>query len=231
MVILALAPFAFNPDTQKEQRRQIENITWPLLFMGATAMLVFSGYLMYLLAFVLKAACLYCITSAIFAATMFVLTLLGRRWEDVGQLFFTGLIVAVLTTVGTLAVYAPLNNPQAAEANVPGQAGPPISTVSGEAEIQLAEHLKAIDARMYGAWWCPHCHDQKQLFGNQAAKVFPYVECDAEGKRPQVEVCRSKSEVTGFPTWEINGKFYSGTQSLAKLAELSGYTGPKNFNH
>ncbi len=231
MAGLALAPLALNPDTQKELRRKVESTTWPLLFMGATAMMVFSGYLMYLLAFVLKAACLYCITSALFTTSMFVLTLLGQRWEDVGQLVFTGLIVMVLTMVGTLAVYAPISNPDAAEANVPGQAGPPVSTVSGEAEIQLARHLKATGATMYGAWWCPHCHDQKQLFGSEAAKILPYVECDAEGKRPQVNLCRSKEGLTGYPTWEINGQFYSGTQSLQKLAELTGYTGPTNFKN
>jgi hypothetical protein len=29
--------------------------------------------------------------------------------------------------------------------------------------------------------------------------------------------------VTGYPTWEIEGKFYGGMQSLDELAKLSGF--------
>jgi glutaredoxin len=83
---------------------------------------------------------------------------------------------------------------------------------------------------MYSAWWCPHCHDQKELFGSEATAIMPNVECDPEGINPQTALCRSKSEVTGFPTWEINGEFYPGVQPLSRLAELSGYTGPTNFS-
>ncbi|HEY9888334.1 MAG TPA: hypothetical protein V6D02_08030, partial [Candidatus Obscuribacterales bacterium] len=32
-------------------------------------------------------------------------------------------------------------------------------------EGQLAQHLTAQGATMYGAFWCPHCADQKELFG------------------------------------------------------------------
>jgi uncharacterized membrane protein/glutaredoxin len=229
MAILALAPLLLNADTQKELRHKLENTTWSLLFIGATAMAIFSGYLMYVLAFDLQAVCLYCITSATFATTLFVLTLIGRHWEDFGQLVFTGLIVGMVTLVGTLAVYAPLNSSASAVVDSPGATGPPIAAVSGEAELQLAQHLKEVGATMYGAWWCPHCHDQKELFGRPAAKVFPYVECAADGQNPQPELCRSKEGVKGFPTWEINGEFYSGTQTLDTLADLSDYQGPRDF--
>lgn len=231
MAVMALAPFVINPDRQKELRNRVESLTWPLLFMGATAMLVFSGYLMYLLAFEIQAACLYCITSAVFAASMFVLTILGRRWEDVGQLVFTGFIVAVVTLVGTLAVYAPINNPSAVETTVPGEAGPPVVNPSGTAELQLAQHLADVDAKMYGAWWCPHCHDQKELFGQAAAKVMPYIECAEDGQNAQAALCRSVEGLSGFPSWEINGELLVGTQSLETLAEASGYTGPRDFQN
>ena len=48
-------------------------------------------------------------TSATFALTMFLLILFGKRWDDFGQLAFTGIIVAVITLTGTLAVYAPIH--------------------------------------------------------------------------------------------------------------------------
>lgn len=34
---------------------------------------------------------------------------------------------------------------------------------------------------MYGAFWCSHCHEQKEAFGSQAMKDFPYVECYPDG--------------------------------------------------
>lgn len=231
MATLALGPLAVSEESNKEFRNTLTNWSWLLLFIGAIAMVTFSGYLMYLLAFELKAACIYCITSALFSVSMLVLTVIGRRWDDGGQLVFSGLIVAVITMTGTLAIYAPIHSPQTAEANIPGEAGPPVTTTSGPAEVQLAEHLAASGAAMYGAWWCPHCHDQKQLFGQAAAKVIPYVECAADGQNPQTEVCQAKPEVTGFPTWEVNGQFYGGTQALGTLAEASGYAGPQDFQN
>ncbi|WP_008310240.1 vitamin K epoxide reductase family protein [Leptolyngbya sp. PCC 6406] len=229
MATMALAPLAIDADRNKDLRKTLESWTWLGLFLGSVAMMVFSGYLMYLLAFVLKTPCIYCITSACFACGMFGLAIAGRYWEDSGQLIFTGLIVAVVTLTGTLAIYAPINSPRSADSNIPGQAGPPITTVSSEAQVQLAQYLTDVGAVMYGAWWCPHCHDQKQLFGQEAAKTITYVECADDGQNPQVERCQSTPGIQGFPTWQVNGEFYSGTQSLEALADISGYTGPREF--
>lgn len=231
MLILAVAPLVVNPDQNKSLRQKLEAWTWPLMFLLATAMVVFSAYLMTLLAFELQAFCPYCIASALFAISMFAIVLLGNHWEDLGQLAFMGIIVGVVTLTSTLAIYAPVRSGGGSRpsAIVAGQPGPPISTASGPAEVALANHLKDIDANMYGAWWCPHCHQQKQLFGAEATAAFNYVECAEDGQNPQPDLCRSKAQITGFPTWEINGEFYSGTQSLARLAELSGYEGPTDF--
>ena len=229
MLVMAVAPLLVNADTKKELRQKLESWTWPLMFMLATAMLVFSGYLMTVLAFELQTACPYCIGSALFALAMFVIILLGNRWDDLGQLAFMGFIVGVLTITSTLAVYAPINAGSSPSGNVAGQAGPPITTASGPAEVALARHLKNIGATMYAAWWCPHCHDQKQLFGAKATAALNLVECAEDGQNSQADLCRSKPQITGFPSWEINGEFYAGTQSLARLAELSGYTGPTDF--
>ncbi|NEP16377.1 MAG: vitamin K epoxide reductase family protein [Leptolyngbya sp. SIO4C1] len=231
MLVLSLGPLAVNLEKQPELRQRLESWTWPLLFVGATGMMVFSGYLMYILTTELRAACLYCIASATFTVLMFLLTLLGRRWDDRGQLVFTGIIVAVVALVGTLGVYAPLNNPGAAIANSSGEIGPPIRNVSGEAEIALAQHLKAVDAKMYGAYWCPHCHDQKELFGQQALAEMPYIECAPDGRDSQTDLCRSIPQITGFPTWEVGGQYLPGKQTLETLAQASGYEGPQNFKN
>lgn len=235
MATFALAPLAVKPEANKQLRGNLENWTWLLLFAGSTAMMVFSGYLMYIMAteFVipngLQSLCYYCVVSAIFATTLFVLTLLGRTWDDVGQLFFTGVVVGMLVLVGSLGVYANVNNPAVAD----GGAAPeiPVTNTSGEAEIALARHLKSAGAVMYGAYWCSHCYEQKMLFGREAAKEFNYVECSPDGVgAPQAEVCQTKG-VQGYPTWEINGEMVSGTLPLNELADKSGYTGSREFKN
>ena len=104
------------------------------------------------------------------------------------------------------------------------------TTKSGTAELGLARHLRKIGAKMYGAYWCPHCHDQIALFGKEAYSILPYVECAQDGKNSQANACL-EAGVRGFPTWSINGKKYEGTQTLEQLAQASGYKGPQNFQN
>ena len=245
MVIFALAPLAVDSAKKKELRSKLENWTWLLLLAGAIAMTVFSGYLMYLLAFKIKAVCLYCLASAAFSLSLLGLTIMGRTWEDIGQILFTAIVVGMVTLIGTLGVYAGVNNPDGTTSLAPGQISPPslspsgeptpgvgwtITTTSGESEIALARHLKQIGAKEYIAWWCPHCHEQKQLFGKEAYREINAIECDRSGKNPRPDLC-SAAKVESFPSWEINGQLHSGVQSLDELAQLSGYKGPRNFKN
>ena len=96
---------------------------------------------------------------------------------------------------------------------------PPITTVSSDRAIQLADRLQSLDAKMYGAYWCSHCYDQKQVFGKQAFSKLTYVECSKDGVNSQTKVCKAK-DVPGYPTWEISGKLYPGQQELEELEEL-----------
>lgn len=232
MIIFAVAPLFVNSLKQQQQqlRSNLENWTGLLLFAGGTAMMVFSGYLMYLLAFKIQLVCIYCIGSALLSTSLFTLAIIGREWQDIGQLFFTGIVVGMLVLVGTSGVYASINNPALADRSTPGESGLAITTTSGSAELALASHLKQVGAKMYGAFWCPHCHDQKQLFGKEAFKQINYIECDPKGKNPKPNLCEA-ANVQSFPTWEIKGQSVSGIQSLEELATLSDYQGPRNFQN
>lgn len=88
--------------------------------------------------------------------------------------------------------------------------------------MALASHLKQIDAKFYGAYWCSYCKKQKELFGQEAFRQIDYVECDPAGKDARPELCQ-KAHIEGFPTWEIKGQLYPGMQSLQQLADISGY--------
>lgn len=231
IAILALAPKAVNPNTNKGLHSQLENKTWQALFIITAAMVIFSSYLMYLMAFEIKELCIYCISSALFSLSLFVLVLVGREWEDIGQLVFTGILVAMVSSIGALGLYNSVRSP-AASVSTPGILAPAVTTTSGPAQLALVRHLREIGAKEYGAYWCPHCHEQKMLFGKEAAALIDYVECDPRGQNSRAEICQAAgANIKGFPTWEIKGQFYSGTQSLEKLADLSGYTGPRNFQN
>jgi len=105
---------------------------------------------------------------------------------------------------------------------------PAVIAISTPEKIKLAEHLTKEGAVMYNAYWCPHCHDQKEMFGKEAAQKLNLVECAEDGFNNKRELCEAKG-ITGFPTWEINGSIDSGVKSLKELAELSNYKNTKDF--
>lgn len=103
----------------------------------------------------------------------------------------------------------------------------PVELANNESISALAAHLKKTGAKMYGAYWCPYCTRQIEMFG-AAFRRIDYVECDPRGKNPRPELCKA-AKIQGYPTWEINGKFYPGVQSFEELAEASNYKGSRKF--
>lgn len=148
-------------------------------------------------------------------------------------------LLSVGLCTGGLYFWANVDHPlrgQPAQAQKSAPESPPIETASTPESLALAEHLQNIGAKMYGAYWCPHCHSQKERFGEKAvsqillAPTNPvYIECSPEGRTaPQAQVCQ-QAGITAYPTWIIEGEKYEGNLSLQQLAELSGYQGSQNF--
>lgn len=232
MVGLAIAPLLLSRPEQRRRREDIDHWTGLLLFIGATAMMIFSGYLMFLLIFAIKAVCLYCIASALFSVMLFVLSIVGRDWEDVGQLFFTGIFTTVAVMVVSLGLYSTVNMPAqaGAQSGRRAQSEFAVTTSSGESEIALAKHLSQTGAKFYGAFWCPHCQKQKLTFGKEAMQFVPYIECSPPNRNGQTAACQV-AKIEGYPTWEINGQRSTGEKSLSELADLTGYQGPRDFKN
>jgi hypothetical protein len=76
-------------------------------------------------------------------------------------------------------------------------------------------------AKMWGAWWCPHCSKQKALFEGAFDKIN-YVECSAPGTRAMIQQCKDDG-IEGYPTWQFSdGSRLSGEQTLEELSEKTG---------
>ena len=218
VLLMAVVPLVLQGDL----RVSLGQKSWWGLFLLSTGMAVFSGVLLGVMAFGIRDCCPFCILSAGLSTALFVLSLIGGDWEDRGQLIFSGVITALLVGVIGLGWAASVGRPVVDSA--PGVA-PPVRSESNAGQIALAEHLTASGAKLYTAYWCPHCHDQKELFGRQATEKLTVIECAPDGRNSQRELCEAK-KIEGYPTWEIKGQLDSGVKPLAKLAEASGYQGP-----
>ena len=75
--------------------------------------------------------------------------------------------------------------------------------------------MKCISSKavLYSQTDCSHCKQQKQILGEYAS-LFKIIECDKEPQK-----C---TEITGTPTWKINGKNYEGIRSIKELADITG---------
>ena len=103
-------------------------------------------------------------------------------------------------------------------------APPVIKTHSSDRALAIGKRLQEKGAKMYGAYWCSHCNNQKQELGYEVVKekqMFTYIECDKEGLDNKYSLCKAnKKNIPGFPTWEISGEYFPGEQSLDELEKL-----------
>ena len=218
VLVLAVLPLVL----KGEIRSSLSERSWWGLFLVSGGMVVFSLLLMGLLVFKIKAFCFFCVLSAVLSLALFALSLAGGDWDDRGQLVFRGVIVALVVGLVGLGWAASVDRPAALTTK---GTPPAVVSASTPATLALAEHLKARGAVMYSAYWCPHCHEQKELFGKEATAKLTVIECAPDGVNSQRALCEQK-KIEGFPTWEINGRLDSGVKPLAKLAEWSGFKGP-----
>ncbi len=90
----------------------------------------------------------------------------------------------------------------------------------------FASCIKDSGALFYGAFWCPHCQNQKALFSS-SAKLLPYIECSTPDGKGQIAVC-TEAGIEGYPTWKFpDGTIKTGEVSLEDLSELTNCPLPK----
>ncbi|XP_059640069.1 thiol-disulfide oxidoreductase LTO1 isoform X2 [Cornus florida] len=179
-----------------------------LILLGSTtSMAAASVYFLYILSTKFAgASCSYCLVSALLSLSLFFITLKDFGFQEIQkalglQICLAALVVAALSTsYGTSQSISPSLDLQPFTTE--------ITTESSPITLSLARHLHSVGAKMYGAFWCSHCLEQKQMFGSEAAKLLDYVECFPGGYRKGTKIAKACADagIEGFPTWVINGE-------------------------
>jgi uncharacterized membrane protein/Zn ribbon nucleic-acid-binding protein len=187
------------------------NVQWQRAWVVGMIGFAVSVYLTAISVLVLQATCPYCLASlAIFTAIVGLLA--WQRPESIPRfawprwLLQTG--VVALIAIGALHLQSTSNA-------AAGQEDPYLSG--------LAAKLTESGAMFYGASWCPHCQQQKAMFGASEERL-PYVECSPGGPRaPSAPSC-IRARVETYPTWIFaNGDRVTGVIPLSELAQRVGY--------
>ena len=223
LIILILTIRVISPKTEL-----YKNLWW-LLYLISCGSSVFSFLLINIMIIKIQSFCFFCLLSAILSFSIFILTIIGARFDNRETMFYRGMVVTFAVLLAGLIWSNQVDPSRANEINFSNEkVSPAITAISSDQKIKFAKYLSQEKIVMYSAYWCPHCHDQKQLFGKRAVEELKVVECAKDGKNNQYELCQEKG-IEGFPSWEINNKIYSGTRSLTELAEMSNYDGDISF--
>ena len=214
-------------------KQKLNRFIWWLIFLISCASAAFSSILIIdVMILKIKVICTFCIISAILSFSIFILSIIGAKFENRGTMLYRGFIVAFSVIIGGL-IWSNQANPSYSNElkqidRIENIIPQPITTKSSKSKIEFAKFLTKNNVVMYSAWWCSHCNDQKNLFGKEAVKELTIIECAKDGENSQYKLCEEKG-IKGTPSWEIDKEIYSGTQTLDDLADLTGYEGNTNF--
>ncbi|KAF8410349.1 hypothetical protein HHK36_002877 [Tetracentron sinense] len=199
-----------------------------LILLGSTtSMATASAYFLYLLSTKFAgASCSYCLASAALSFSLFFITLKEFGLQEIQKVVSVQLCIASIVVAALSTSYDTSQSFSTSLAEIDMQPfTTEIITQSSPLALSLAKHLHTIGAKMYGAFWCSHCLEQKQMFGREAAKLLDYVECYPDGYRRGIKMEKACADagIEGFPTWVINGQVLSGDQEFSELARVSGF--------
>ena len=94
---------------------------------------------------------------------------------------------------------------------------------------EIAQCIKDSGAIFYGAFWCPHCAEQKKILGSRKFN-YNYVECSTIDRKGLTQVCKDEN-ITNYPTWKFaDEETCTGSYSLAALASKSSCPLPKEIS-
>jgi uncharacterized membrane protein len=188
---------------------------WRTALLLAAVGAAVSWYLTAVSVFAIEATCGYCLASFGVMNALLVLLLLRRPAHMPEHAWAKSLPtpagVSALIVLVMFLHFSGVFNPAA---------GPEQPYLKA-----LALHLRDSGARFYGAYWCPHCQEQKEMFEASADRL-PYIECTPNGRSGARSMACTANDIRDYPTWIIDGRRYTGVLPVAELARLSGFKGP-----
>lgn len=165
------------------------------------------------------APCAWCLASAALSTAIAGAVFGPMRRDELRRAAAPGGAAAAATALVLTLSWAAVDAPAAAAADSLPFDEPEVTRLSSPRAVALAKKLRAAGARMYGAFWCSHCFEQRQAFGAAAAADLPYVECYPNGFGrgvPPASACVAAG-VQGFPSWAVGGRLVEGEQSFDDL--------------
>lgn len=186
--------------------------SWQLALTVATVGAAVSWYLTAVSVFEIEATCTYCLISFGIMNALLVLLLVRRPAHMPQYAWAKSLPVPAVSSLLVVALlfmhFSGYFDPAA---------GPEKPYLKA-----LAIHLRDSEARFYGAYWCPVCREQKEMFEASAHRL-PYVECTPDGRNGAINFACVANEVKDYPTWIIDGRRHIGVFSIDRLASLSNF--------
>ncbi|CAK0783785.1 hypothetical protein CVIRNUC_006985 [Coccomyxa viridis] len=230
VAFLAARQVAAEAARRQQSQRELHFSRYAVLA-GGTVLASTSGYLLYLLGTVFQGeTCVWCLVSASLSFGVFFSALRGFSMREIAEAAAPGSGIVASTILALGLAWSNVEAPEAQASFELPYNQPRVTEASNSKTIDLAKRLKAAGAKMYGAFWCSHCFEQKQAFGKEAMADFPYVECYPDGYFKDVKLAKEcvDANLTGFPAWSIGGKKLDGEQTLEKLeaalADVQGRT-------
>ena len=83
-------------------KEKLNNLIWWIIFLISCASSVFSILLINIMFFKIKAYCFFCILSAILSISIFILSMIGAKFESREPMFYRGFIVFLTVLIGVV---------------------------------------------------------------------------------------------------------------------------------
>ena len=173
-------------------KEKLNKLIWWLIYLIACGSTAFSFLLIYVMVFKIQEICPFCIISTISSLSIFILAIIGAKFENREPMIFRGFLVAFIVLISGFIWdnnIDPANAEKISSSTPIEQVAPKVTTKSNFQKINFAEFLSENNVLMYSVYWCSHCYQQKQLFGKEAVKKLTIVECDKKGKDNQHDLC------------------------------------------
>ena len=197
-------------------RQRSKVSTWRVTWWVGVFGFAFSAYLTVVSVVEIEATCIYCLASfGLITAILLVTTL--QRPKTLPKFSWASYSIGAVGSVILLIVAIHMHFAGVFDAG----AGPEDDYLKG-----LAEHLTETGVVFYGAYWCPRCQAQKELFEASVHRV-PYQECTPNGRNGPRAIACINNRIDAFPTWIIGEDRFTGVLEIKELAARSDYVGPK----